>query len=192
MRITRNPRYISANTSSNTIEFVIDMIYSFNDNISAAFNPNLSDAELDDVIEECAEEQYYSFIDSICLNLKMNGFEVLEGPNYSDRKGSKSCYFVLCKGDEYEKLTVKFILNLRISDHRLSRHKGNNKNWDRFEAREDYYARELENYRELNEENPDDLSYDNLEIIVSGQKFHTFRQALNYVINRVKLAFRNK
>nr|DAG57678.1 MAG TPA: hypothetical protein [Caudoviricetes sp.] len=30
----------------------------------------------------------------------------------SDRNGSKSCYFVLCKGDEYEKLAVKFILNL--------------------------------------------------------------------------------
>nr|DAG57677.1 MAG TPA: hypothetical protein [Caudoviricetes sp.] len=36
------------------------------------------------------------------------------------------------------------------------------------------------------------MSYDNLEIIVSDQKFHTFRQALSHVMHRVKLAFSNK
>ena len=45
MKITRTPKYIKFNTD-NTIEFVIDMIYSFNDNIGVAFNPNLSDSEL--------------------------------------------------------------------------------------------------------------------------------------------------
>lgn len=191
VKIYKRKRYIKSSSNVNTLEFEIDLIYSFNDGITAAFNPNLTDSELDDVIEETAEEHYYAFMNSVAINLKAIGFETLEGPNFSNRNNSKSCYFVLCKEDEYEALNVKIILNLRISDHRLTKHKGNNKNWDRFDARNEYYARELENYRDLNEKNPDDLQYDRLEIIVSGHKFQTYRQALSYIVNRVKSAFRS-
>lgn len=173
----------------NILEFIIDLHFTFNDGIKAAFNPDLTDDELDEVIEETADEYYESFMDSIALNLKMIGFEVLEGPTFSNQKGSKSCYFVLRKEDEYNKLTVNFILNLRISDHRLSRHKKGDKNWDRFEARNQYYEKELDYYRDLNENNPNDMSYGVSDIIISGHKFKTYRNAVEYIMKKVKEAF---
>ena len=180
--------YIRAAEERN-LEFVIDLCFAFNDNIEAAFNPDLTDSEFDEIIEETAEEYYVSFMKTVAFNLQSMGFEILEDPTFSNQKGSRSCYFVLCKEDDYNKLTVNFILSLRISDHRLSKRKGSNKNWDRFEARNQHYEEELNYYRELNENNPDDIGYGISGIIISGQKFKTYRQALKYIKNKVKEEF---
>ena len=177
--------YIRA-AEEKVLEFVIDFCYIFNDGIKAAFNPDLTDSELDEVIEEAAEESYYSFMKTVAYNLKEIGLEILEGPTFSNQKDSKSCYFVLCDKDDYDKLKVKIILNLRISDHRLTKHKGKNKKFNRFEARDAYYERELENYRELNDFEPHKMRSNFVEIFISGHKFKTYMQALEYIINKVE------
>lgn len=169
----------------NVIRFEINFCYAFNNNIKAAFNPDLTDFELDSAIEDMIQSDYESFMSILFNRFKNMGFEVLEGPNFSNVKNSKSCYFVLCNQDEYDSLTVEFILNVRISDHRLSRHKKGDKNWDRFQARNSYYSNELDNYRELNDINPEDMDFGSLDIIISGQKFKTYRDALKYIVNQV-------
>lgn len=179
--------YIKSEKERN-IEFVIDFCFDFDERIEASFNPTMSETELDEAIEEMAEEQYSAFINMIAIRFNQIGFEILEGPKFSNVKNSKSCYFTLCKKGEYDSLTVKIILNIRISDHRLTKRKGKNKDWDRFKARDEYYRNELENYRELNADNPDDMYYVLSEIYISGNKFKSYRDAMRYIEKQVREA----
>ena len=174
------------------MEFEIDLHYYFGEEIMSCFNPILSDSELDEIVDEMAEEEYMSFMARIAGELESIGFEVIEGPTFSNQKGSHSCYFTLCNKDDYENLTVSFILNIRISDHRLSKRKGKNREWDRFEARRKYYDKELENYRELNAVNPNDMKHNEIEIFITGHKFRTYSDALKYIKNKVKTALESQ
>lgn len=186
MKIYKNGRYIKSSTDEKTLEFVIDFCFDFDERIEAAFNPMMTESELDDAIDEMAEEQYSAFISMMVMRFRKIGFEILEGPKFSNQKNSKSCYLTVCNKDDYDTLTVKVILNIRISDHRLTKRNGNNKNWDRYAARADYYNRELENYKDLNAENPDDMYYVLSELYVSGNKFKTYRDAMRYIEKQIK------
>lgn len=174
------------NKKERELEIIIDFYYDFDDRIEACFHPDLNQFDLDQVIEETIEDYYTTFMEQVADKFVSMGFEILEGPDFSNRKGSKSCYFVVCNKNEYDSLTVKLIMNIRISDHRLSKRKGENKSNNRFQARNAYYQRELEHYRELNETNPEDIDFGLMEIIISGQKFKTYREAINYIANYVK------
>ena len=61
--------YIRA-AEERSLEFVVDLCFAFNDNIEAAFNPDLTDSELDEIIEETAEEYYVSFMKTVAFNLR--------------------------------------------------------------------------------------------------------------------------
>ena len=181
-------KYVHAAKEENVLEIVIDLCYDFGENITASFDPNLTDFEINEVIDEMAEEQYMCLMSLVVNKLSSMGFEILDGPTMSNRQGSRSCYFTLCNEDDFDNLTVNFILNVRVSDHRLKKCGGRNNNWDRYEAAKKYRDKELENYRWLNEENPQDMEHYEVEIFVSGNKCHTYFDALNHIVKQVKLA----
>ena len=179
-------RYIKTTANNNTLEIVIDFYYDFDDKIEASFNPIMSQSEIDQEIDAMIEDNYMSFMYDVACKLVSLGFEILEGPNFSNRPGSKSCYFVVCNKHDYDELTVKLIMNIRISDHRLHKRPGENRNKNRFQARNAYYQRELESYRELNADDPDSMDYGLMEIIIGNHTFRTHREAMNYIVNCIK------
>lgn len=179
-------QYIKTTTNNNTLEIVIDFYYDFDDKIEASFNPSMSQSEIDQEIESMIEDNYTEFMDDVACELVSLGFEILEGPEYSNRQNSKSCYFVVCNKQDYDELKVKIIMNIRISDHRLHKRSGENRNNNRFQAREEYYRRELENYRELNADHPEIMKFGLMEIIIGKNKFHTHWDAMNYIVNCIK------
>ena len=178
--------FASKHKGQNSIKIIIDFYYNIIDEITASFNPGLSDSDLDNIIEEDADDTYRDFINTVVVNIKNLGYEILEYPQFSNNVGSKSCYITICNKDDYDALKVEMIFNLRISDHRLHKHKsGSSKS--RFEYRDDYYEKELNNnYRILNEENPEFVKQGLFEIFISGNKFKTYRDALNYILNKIK------
>jgi len=179
-------RYIKNTANNNTLEIVIDFYYDFDDKIEASFNPIMSQSEIDQEIDAMIEDNYMSFMDDVACKLVSLGFEILEGPNFSNRPGSKSCYFVVCNKHDYDELTVKLIMNIRISDHRLHKRLGENRNKNRFQARNSYYKRELENYLELNANDPGSMDYGLMEIIIGNNTFKTHIEAMNYIVNCIK------
>lgn len=172
--------------NSNIIKFEIILDLNVSANIAAAYNPDFSEVELDEDIDFMQEEAYDSFMLMVFQQLERLGFEHLEPIRKSNNPNSKSRYFTFCKKDDYNNLTVELVIYLRISDHRLTKRNSKNKNWDRYEATKAYHNKDIENYRILNENHPEDVSFTELTIIINNNKFRGYSEALNYIKNQVK------
>lgn len=176
----------SDSNNTNTVTFEVIMELHASENIAAAFHPNCSDDELNLEIEDTLEQHYDNFINNLYRKLEDIGFEHIEPVRKSNNPNSKSRYFTFCKKDEYDTLTVELIIYLRVSDHRLTKRKGDNKTWDRHKATTEFHRQELENYKCLNDTNPNDMDIYELSIIVNNHKFRTYREACQHILNRVK------
>lgn len=179
-------RYIRSSKRENTIKLVVDFCYDCSEDVKASVDIDLSDEEQLELLKHEVDSDFEGFIQLVVRRIKAAGYEFLEEPKHSPFNGSNSWYFVICNKNDYEELTVNLILNVRVSDHRLSRHKKGDREWDRYKAREEYYQRELENYRILNEKFPEDVSSTLLEIKVGGTVYKNFLSASNHVIKEIK------
>ncbi len=179
-------RYIRNSGIKNCINLVVDFCYDCSEDVKASVDVDLSDEEQLELLKHEVDSDFEGFIQLVVRRIKAAGYEFLEEPEHSLFNGSNSWYFVICNKNDYEELTVNLILNVRVSDHRLSRHKNRDKEWDRYKAREEYYQRELENYRILNEKFPEDVSSTLLEIKVGGTVYKNFLSASNHVIKEIK------
>lgn len=179
-------RYIRSAAKENCIEIIVDFCYDCSDDVKASTDIELTDEEQLALLKSEVISDFDGFIRLVTKRIQSAGYEILEPPEHSPVQGSNSWYFVLCNKKDYEELTVELILNVRVSDHRLSRHKKGDKEWDRYKAREDHYNRELENYRFLNEDSPDDMTSTLIEIKVGGTVCNNFLSASNHVLNEIK------
>lgn len=179
-------RYIKSSKSNNCIELVVEFCYDCSDDVKASIDADLSDEQQLDLLKREVDSDFEGFIQLVVNRIKSSGYELLENPEHSPFKDSNSWYFVICNKEDYEKLTVNLILNVRVSDHRLSRHKKGDSGWDRYKAREEYYQHELENYKVLNDESSDDISSTLIEIKVGGTVYSNFLNASNHIIREIK------
>ena len=171
---------------TNYFEIIVDFCYDCSDDVLASTDIDLTDEEQLELLKSEVISDFDGFISLVAKRIKAGGYELLEPPKHTPYSKSNSWYLVLCNKKDHEELTVKLILNVRISDHRSSRYKKGDKEWDRFKAREDHYNRELENYRFLNEYAPDDMLSTLIEIKVGGTVYHNFLSASNHVLNEIK------
>lgn len=177
-------RYVNQFAYDKMLKFLIYLDVTVNANIAASYNPDYSEALLNEDIGDMALQQYNNFIQLLTNRLKREGFELLEPTEESNNDGSLSRYFVMCRKSDYDTLTVEFIVYLRISDHRLSKRKGTNRDYDRHEARNNFQVDEIQHtYSELNAKHPDIIDNVDVSVVVSGNKFKTYREALHHIIN---------
>lgn len=179
-------RYIRSSVEESCIEITVDLYYDCGNDIMASIEAELSDEEQLELIKKEVAADFEGFIDILTKRIKCAVYELLEEPENSSYPGSNSWYFVVCNKHDYEELPVELILNVRVSDHRLSRYKKGDKTWNRYEARKKYYQRELENYRFLNDINPEYVTSTLVEIKVGGTTCENFLNASNHVINVIK------
>lgn len=168
----------------------VELEYTIGTDIAASYNPIYSAEDINaDIINEVMQD-YDNFIDMLHDKLEQLGFEHLEPVRESNEEGSLSRYFTFCRKDQYETLTVEVIVFLRISDHRLPKHKGSNPVYDRHEARKLWQKKEInDNYAELNQEHPENISNLDLCVHVNDQMFTNLITAVNHVVNVLKRYF---
>lgn len=143
---------------SKELTFNIKLHFECFQGVEKIFNTNLSANELNEEIKEIAEnEEYFSFIESIALNMRMLKFEYLENLTFNNEVDDNSCYFTMYRNTGYVELIIKFIFNLKISDQRPSQC------------------------------NSDELPLGITEYFINDKTFTLFRSAIKHICNTVRL-----
>lgn len=189
-------RYIkSAAKNTTTTKFVFELEYILEEyRIAANFNMDTDKDILDKEINLSILDEYEDFVNRVLTYIINSGFTELDS-HKSNRKNSSSYYIEFCREDEYEEHRIACVFYLRISDHRLPNKTGtatNKKNkkdnrHDRRSAEEAFHAQNAQEYKFFNDTD-DTIDFANISIIVNGNKFKTYGEAMEYTKVRIKKA----
>lgn len=188
-------RYIVCHTKNeDVLEFSFELFYTLEDyRIAANFNPDADEEYLDKEINLSIRDEYDAFIKRVRIYIYQFGFTELNFKK-SNRNNSNSVYIDFCRESEYEKQQIRCVFYLRISDHRLKKRKGKNTGianrrdtrYDRQAAQEQFHEQDANSYKWYNLDPDEPIDYVDISIIVNGNKFKTYGEAMEHVKNRIR------
>ena len=160
-----------------SIKFVIEV--EFLDTIKSAIQPLLKS---DGTVDEDAMKDYQEFLSKVIDVFDENGFNVKDIEKSS--RSETSYYYTAIRKDEEANESIKCVIFFRVSDHELRKNYEDNEDYDLERSRSRHYQEEANKYKKP--ESKPRQRWKFKKVLVNGQEFNSYDEALVKVNNTVK------